>query len=291
MLLFFRSIWTLIVGILFIVVGLILVLAQEKIEFWEKLTYGAVTEIGFAFTIAWVVGQSVEISAKREYNHYLQKQEKSLSQNVLRYLFDVDLSKSVFKVVVDHVLSVPIIKTNQKVEIDLLPLTDNDEWLAMRVRFDYRLKNISDSPVQWPIKFHTSRPEGIHHPSIDGEGINHIQVNGIAITLDQITEEPEATGVSSFYFPQTIGAGEEIEVAIEFTQPKRVSDNDLFRTYNTCEALELIIRFDMSCLNVHTALLHPRSDWSNFSNSNGVIRARISEPLLPANGYFIWWNP
>lgn len=289
------SYWTLVIGLFSILLGLFLIVSHEHLAFWQKMLFGAVTEFGFAFVIAWVVGQTVEITAKREYNDYLQKQEKALSQNILRFLFDVDLTKSIFKVVTDYVLSKPVIKTKQKSEAQLICIEGNDEWLKMQYRFEYTLRNISKNPVDWPLTFHVPKPEGMEIPNVEGIGIQFFQIGGRQIPIENLTllcdDTVDSVGQIRYRNDIKIQPGEDVDIQIEFTQLKRTNDNDLFQTHITCEQLNLIVRFDHTKFNVYSEPLHPSGYWrSNIIEPQGVLRASLDAPFLPANGYFIWWN-
>ena len=85
----FRRFWTLGFGVIFILIGLAVISSISSMTFYQKMVYGALVEIGFAFVIAWVVGLTVEQGARREYDRYTQLKSKELSRDVFGYLYSV----------------------------------------------------------------------------------------------------------------------------------------------------------------------------------------------------------
>lgn len=296
----FRSGWALVVGVSFVGVGLALISSAEKLTFLQKMLFGGLTEIGFAFVIAWVVGQTFERAAKAEYNEYIQEQEKALSQNILRFLFNVDHTKSVFKVVTDHVLSKPLIKDKQLVDYSIVEEHVDTDWLTINCFFDYTLRNISNKDVDKDIRFHFADSDLPKELS----GIDTLALGLLTLEIGEEKYDPSqfpdlvdkgsgAAGQLCYSVRRTIKQGETLRVRISLGQLKHATDSETWTTYDTCEELEVNFRYDSTKFNASVEALHPSREFASLqppTGASGILRARISEPLLPANGFVPWWE-
>ncbi|MEM7472176.1 MAG: hypothetical protein AAF340_12565 [Pseudomonadota bacterium] len=296
----FKSIWALLFGVFCVLVGLWLISSYEKLTFMQKMLFGGVTEVGFAFVIAWVVGQTFEKAAKAEYNEYIQKQEKSLSQNILMYLFDVDLTKGVFQVVSESVLSNPIVKKKQIVEYSIIEEHTGTDWITVNCFFDYTLRNISNSDVFRDIRFHFAEPRSVgelEQQALTGLGLRSLEVGGSVYEKTKFSElvdhESAGVGQNCYSVRKKIASGEDLRVRVSFCQLKRSTDKEIWTTYDTCEALEVTFRCNSANYECSIEALHPSRRFDTLSPSSppeGILRATSSTPLLPANGFVLWWE-
>lgn len=290
--------WTAFVGAFLVFVGLWLSFGPEKLTFYQKLGFGFVIEIGFAFLIAWGIGLTVELSTKREYNKYVQDQGRLLSQNVFGYLYSVHFPRSAFDVISKYIFSEPIIKTKIRLECELQHSTIDLDWVKMHCTFDYTLKNLSDNPVvDHPIRFYTSKVSGMNEPNDPDVGLKSIMIGSKKISEDQFEALDKAAddevGQQKFETKRTISAGEELRVRIAFTQHKRTNDNDLWQSNSICKNLELDFKYDSNEFDVFIEPIHPSNKFDTDQQLAGAKTCRmvtINEPLLPKNGVFMWWN-
>ncbi len=88
--------WPLVVGLAFLFLGLAALLWGEPEEVWRKVVYAGISEIGFAFIIAWIVSIFVEQKARQEYTKEIMEREITLSKNIFNYLYSIRLPKSIF---------------------------------------------------------------------------------------------------------------------------------------------------------------------------------------------------
>jgi len=262
-----------------------------------KLIIGFLTEIGFAFVIAWAVAHLVEKGARREYDQYTQEKSKLISQNVFGYLYSVKFPRSAFRVLEEHVFSQPIIKTVTKLEYELLDGEVAPGWIKMRCEFDYTLKNLSDTAIEHPVRFHTSKVSGLNEPKVDGIGLQSLIVGDDVIAEERFGEidnaAPDDVGLHKYLVTRSIAPNSELRVRVTFTQLKRSNDNDLWQSNSVCEGIELKLRYNPDAYNVFVEAVHPSSTFDSDIGPSGGNRCRtvrIDKALLPKNGVFMWWN-
>lgn len=299
--------WPLIIGLLLTFTGLSALFWAEPKAVWLKVVYAGISEIGFAFIIAWIVGKSVEGQARKEYNGFIAKRqdefreeikarEIALSKNIFDYIYSVRLPKSVFEFVENHIFMEKIIKTRQVVEYQLDCNNGvNDDWLLMRVTLDYQLKNISSEPVDYDILFYSSEVVGEAVPEGYVGELEKLFV-GEEIPSEKFSELDAAAddeiGQRRYKKNVRIGPDDTVDVRIVFSQPKRKRDNDLWQSLSVCESLQLSIRFDPKDVDVYLEPVHPGDSFDRKEiEDHGLIYARVDRPLLPRNGFFIWWLP
>ncbi len=309
---FISSYWTLLIGVLFVLVGLAIIAPMEKMSFYQKLVYGVVIEVGFAFIIAWLVGLLVERGARQEYNEYVQKREdeekersrehlaereREISRNVFSYLYNVNLSRELFKIVQQYIFEQPVVKTKQFLEYELIsPEDPSSEWLKMKCYFDYTLKNVSAEPIDHSVIFYTSDVVGEDAPDLDGVGLLSVYIGDEAVPPEEFEDldaaAEDAPGVKRYSKVKTIQSGEEVRVEITAIQLKRVDDDDLWQSSCVCDSCELKFKFDPELFNVFLEPVHPQNsfDQSFPIGPDNCVRVRISRPLLPKNGIYMWWN-
>jgi hypothetical protein len=293
----FRKYWTIIVGVLFVFVGLFFALHFHVETLGPKLLIGFVTEIGFALLIAWGVAHVIERGARKEYDNYTKEKAQIISQNVFGYLYSVKLPRSAFDVMEEHIFKAPIIKTEQKLEYELLDPEDDSGWIKMRCEFDYTLKNISDSVVKHPVRFHASRVSVIGAPDIPGLGLQSLFIGPEEIPADKFPEidlaAADDVGIQKYQVDREIQPNAELRVRVRFVQLKRVDDNDLYQTNTVTESFELKLRYNADMFDVFIEAVHPSSKFDGDIIQNGGRRCRtvsIDQALLPKNGVFMWWN-
>ena len=292
-----ESYWTLCLGLVFIFVGLLSALHFHPETLFWKLFIGFFTEVGFALLIAWGVALLIERGARKEYDHYTQEKARVISQNVFGYLYSVKFPRSAFAVMEEHIFKAPVIKTQQKLDYELLDPRDDSGWIKMRCEFDYTLKNLSDKSVAHPVRFHASRVSGLDAPVFAGMGLQSVVINGVAIPSDQYdaidAAAPDDVGQQKFEVIRDILPNEELSVRVVFFQLKRLNDNDLYQTGIVTENLELKFRYNPDLFDVFLEPVHPSSQFDRDIKPNGGDRCRvvsIDHALLPKNGVFMWWN-
>ncbi|MBY6153955.1 hypothetical protein KUV47_12090 [Vannielia litorea] len=292
-----RKYWHLSVGLILIVVGLLCIISFEKLTFLQKLLFGAITEIGFALMIAWVVGQTVERAAREELNFEALQNAKNIARNVFEYLYSVQLPRSLFQVVETFIFKVPVIKTKQFLEYELITPQAEAEWIKMRCYFDFTLKNISSDVVEdHPIRFHASKVSGFDEPDTPGVGMQSIIIGGRNVPAEEWgkmdDDAPDLPGQHKFVRKHTLQPGEEVRVEITFVQQKRVVDNDLWQSNCVCESFELRFKYDPEVFDAFLEPVHPAGAFDSDIPDAGdhCRRVRFNQPLLPKNGVFMWWN-
>lgn len=290
--------WPLYLGLALIFLGLGLLLYFHPESLFYKILIGGVTEVGFAFLIAWVVAIIIEQSARREYDKYTQEKAVLISQNVFGYLYSVSFPRSAFTAMEKHVFEAPVIKTKQLLSYELPDHEVAPGWLKMKCEFDYTLKNLSDKAVRHNVRFHVSKVCGLNEPAVPGIGLQTLVIGDDVIPAERFSEineaEPDEVGQERFVVERLIGAGEELRVRVTFSQIKRTMDNDLWQSNSVCENLEVKLRYNPEIHQVFAEPVHPVKKFAFDAgpcNGDQCRTVRIDTALLPSNGIFMWWNP
>jgi len=291
------DLWLILVGLALILLGFGLTLFFDPNSFIEKLIYGFIVEVGFAFSIAWGVGRTVEKGARKEFNDYVQRSGRVLSQNVFGYLYSVNFPRSAFKVMEDHIFSQPIIKTRQVIEMELIDPEPDSEWVKMRCQFDYTLKNMADTVINHPVRFHASKIAGMDEPPDHEIGLKSLTIGDDQIDPSRFEEidrsAEDEVGQQKFVEEVVLGPKEEVRVRVTFIQHKRVNDNDLWQSNSVCEGFELNFRYNPDLFDLFLEPVHPSNKFKSDlgpTNGDNCRRVEIEQALLPKNGVFMWWN-
>ncbi len=291
---------TLIYGIAFSFVGIALLAHIEPKTTFGKVIIAGFTEIGFALVIAWGIGTFIERVARKDYNEYIQKKENILNRNLFAYLYDTNTSSTVFEFVTKYLFETPIIKTKQVLEYELMAPEAESDWVLMKVRFDFTLKNISLDKVDHVVRFHASKVSGLDSPKDDRDGLKSINLDGVNIDPSEFSKfdeaAPDDVGRQKFAFACPLEPDQEVRVMLSFMQYKRKVDNDLFQSNLICEETEFTLRYNPEHYDIFVEPVHPSDKFSQefLENENHVTNCRrviFNEPLLPKNGVFFWWNP
>ena len=291
--------WTLICGLVFVSFGFFLLLEFKPESLAQKLGIGIPIEVGFAFIIAWVVGMTVEREARRELSDHANKQAVTISENVVKYLYSVDLPRDVFDLVEEYVFKQKVIKTSQLLVFDLTSEIIEGDWIAMNCEFDYRIKNISSEDVDYPVRFHASKVSGLNEPKVGDVGLKSLIIGSEEIEEAEFQDIDDAdednVGQQKFSKNVTLRPGEEKRIRVNFSQYKRVNDNDLFQTNAISLCTELRVHYNAEMMNLFWEPVHPSEKFDREMNrqagtKNACKIAEIDSPLLPKHGIFIWWN-
>lgn len=294
---FWERYWTLILGVTLSILGIALLLHFDPKLLLLKVLYAGVTEIGFAFIIAWVVGLTVELGARKEYNEYIQSKERLLSRNVFSYLYNNRLPRVAFDQIETHVFKQPVIKTSQRIDYSFPSDTDNDGWILVKCIYDYEVENISDTTQQYPLKFHISDPTAKDEPSGLSAKTVYFRIGEKEYSDKQISEmngrEPDKDGQIRYSTTLVLEPGEKQSVRAVCLMPKRVNDNLLFKHGVVCLQTDLVIRYDRSRYDVFVEAVSPHEHFTSFSantDHTGCLEASFNEPMLPKHGVFVWWD-
>lgn len=294
---FLKSYRVVLAGVFFIFLGLLLLLVVKPADLVPKLLLGFMTEVGFALVIAWGVAFFIERGARLENDRYILEKARVISQNVFSYLYGVQFPKSAFSVLQEFVFSPPIIKTRQILDYELIDPIDNSGWTTMRCEFDYTLRNISDVPIEHPIRFYTSEVSGGKAPKLPGVGLQSLVIATESINPDDFPKfdkaAPDEVGQRKYEVVRTILPGSDLRVRVTFVQPKKIEDNDLWQSNSVCESLEFKIRYNPEVYDVFLEPVHPGRRFDTEIKQNAGDNCRtvsINRPLLPNNGVFMWWS-
>jgi hypothetical protein len=294
----FGEIWVLVVGLILSFSGLTLLFHYEPKYVFSKVVYAGVTEVGFAFVIAWAVGSFVEKRARREYNEFVEAKTQALSRNVLYSLYDIRIPKETFELIEEHIFNRPVIKTRQRIEWTIPDPSPNSDWILIKCIFDFDLKNVSDKKVKnYPLRFHISNPTVADHPAGAEAGTKLVRVRSVVFDEEQIRSmnkaEADSDGQIRYSHTISILPDEIVPVRIVFFQHKRVKDADIFKHSCLCERTELTVRYNSQVYDFFAEPISPCEAFDSvFKNVDhtGRYEALMAKPMLPKNGVYMWWD-
>jgi hypothetical protein len=294
---FFQNNWACLAGVTFIFLGLTAILVFKPVDLAPKILLGVLTEVGFALLIAWCVATVIEKGARQENDRYTLEKAQLISRNVFAYLYSVHFPKSAFSVLQDYVFSAPIIKVYQKLDYELLNPSDASGWVKMRCEFDYTLRNLSDKPIEHPIRFYTSAVSGGKAPELPGVGLQSLVIGSRVIDPSRFPEidkaSPDDVGEKKYEVVETLLPNVNLRVRVTFVQVKKIEDNDLWLSNSVCEGLELKFRYDPKVYDLYMKPVHPSDTFDTDikpTDGDRCWTVGVSRTLLPKNGVFMWWS-
>ncbi|MFC3629200.1 hypothetical protein ACFOM8_07040 [Paracoccus angustae] len=286
-------------GLLLTLPGISLAIAVDSPKLITKLIIAFITEMGFAFIIAWVIICTVDEREKKKHNEQVELDKRRMASRLyLNTVLDLDLPSSVTEELQMYIAGSKLLKKYQKV---ILILEKCGSYCKMTQIFEVVYVNVGRATVQWCPTFdsYDNRVSEIEeknpgHPW----GFNEVKIekrkSGTDIWVDISPEDinklaPEAEIKLSREVD--IGPQDEIRVFIEQTCSKFASDNELFTNKALTDSLSLEVSYDRSEFEVSYRAVHPREDFSELKRSGGSDRIQFSHPFLPSHGFVVWWRP
>lgn len=293
--------WPLVYGTVLILTGIIVLFAGHEISLMRKLIGALISELGFAFFIAFVIGITIEIKAHAE-------RDKQISRGIISYIYGVNLDNEMFLSTEEYVFKTPFYREDLEISYDFI--RRSKDVFLVKYTISYIVKNVGRGVSKYPIHTFVEKPASGEHSKAFPDvklGLQKIIVDGEEIDAAEIEKAREAVHDSDEYIQSSYG----VDVApgasrrimgIHLTE-KFERDAELWRSVNPCSGISLVISWDESFnLKMKASAVHPayntqnhkkRTRLSGFDSKScdsNSLRASLFKPFFPFNGVYFWWD-
>ncbi|WP_210093584.1 hypothetical protein [Ruegeria sp. HKCCSP346] len=294
--------WPLAVGFLVSFLGLFLLLKYEPSTLFWKVVYAGITELGFAFVIAWIVLATLEVRARdahekevmerrEEFEGELLNREKILNKNIFDYIYSVRLPKDIFLSIEKNIFQSPFVKDYQRIDYHFEEVKKG--WVLIRGEFEYEIRNVSREKKPFDIKFYIEKELGDAPPPFVQKGFYKVIVDGEHLSTEDIQaadEEAEDTvEYTNFKLVKKLSPDQTMKVVLGFHLRKRTTDSEIWQSLDTCSHLDVKISYDPREFDLHVTTIHPNDEFTAVDKDDYGVRVEMSEPLLRGNGVYLWW--
>jgi hypothetical protein len=289
--------WPLVYGTILILTGIIVLFAGTDISIARKLFGALISELGFAFFIAFIIGITIEIKTHAE-------RDRQMSRGIISYIYGVNLDNELFLTTEEYVFKTPFYR--EDLEINYTFLRRRDGKFLLKYTIGYIVTNVGRHANDYAVhtfveKEQKNNGERTAFPEIE-LGLQKIIIDGTELTADEITTARDAVADSRDYMQSShtinIPPGESRRILGVHLMEKWERDAELWQSVNPCSGVSLVVNWaedfnlDVKAGAVHAANTgnHPRNGFDSKSYDSNSLRAALIRPLFPFNGVYMWWK-
>jgi hypothetical protein len=283
--------WPLVYGAFFILCGILILFVGTDVSVLRKLVGALITELGFAFFIAFVIGVSIELRAKVEH-------DKQISKGLLSYIYGVSLDDDMFISTEEYVFRTPVFRRDLTVSYDFIKM--QDDKVLLKYTLSYLVENVSRSPIDYDVHTFVEEPaELCESPAAFQNidiGLQSITIDGAALKRSEV-EKAKSNKEGNVDFRESshsirMQPGERRRVMTVHLIEKCARDSELWRSLSACAGLTLIINWSEQIpMEVRAAAVHPANRFDSLVRDANSITASLYRPFFPHNGVYFWWSP
>lgn len=285
-------------GLLFAIPGICLAVAAKEPSLPSKLLIALVTELGFAFIIAWVIISTVDEREKKEHALKVEKDERRLSAKLyLNTVLDVDLPGVVGEESQSYIAGADFLKEHQNV---FFSLKRCGNFVRMEQVFETIYTNVSNVTQSWAPTFdsYDNRVEQVEKEHSElGWGIQNLEVtlrraDGRPDENVETTPTEKLKDSNSMMLSKALELqpGDQVEMKITQIASKYASDNELFTNKALTKEMYLEVNYDKSEFDVLYRSIHPRENFAALERKFDSDRIIFEHPFLPSHGFIVWWR-
>jgi hypothetical protein len=283
--------WPLVYGAFFILCGILILFVGTEASVLRKLVGALITELGFAFFIAFVIGVSIELRAKVEH-------DKQISKGLLSYIYGVSLDDDMFISTEEYVFRTPVFRRDLTVSYDFLKM--QDDKVLLKYTLSYLVENVSRNPIDYDVHTFVEEPAELCEspPAFQTVeiGLQSITIDGAALKKTEV-EKAKSVKEENQDFRESshsirMQPGERRRIMTVHLIEKCARDSELWRSLSACAGLTLIINWSEQIpMEVRAAAVHPANKFDSLVRDANSITASLYRPFFPHNGVYFWWSP
>lgn len=305
------------VALFLMVPGIILAVLAESPSLWEKLVIALVTELGFAFFIAWVIISTVDEREKDKAIERVNSQadrlemERKISERrlnskmYLSHVLGLDLPTVVSEELHEYISTTKLLKREQLIKYKLRPCGRFTELIQI---LDAVFENVDLDNFIFRSPFNS-------YDNANFDIMNEFPnitwgVRGVSVYLRKKGENhwkevykfdrsrndragQTATLVGDTDLGElevTMGPGDRLRYHVEYATAKYAADNEIFTTVSLCENISADIQYDKNIYEVDFRSLHPRENSAEKIEGDIGDTLNFNYPFLPSHGFVVWWR-
>lgn len=255
-----------------------------------KLLDALVTEIRFAFIIAFTLHITVELHAKIEY-------DKQISRDFLPYIYNINIDNDMFLLAEKHMLKAPFLRKNFQIEYDFLSL--NNDIFKIKYTVEYIVENVSGTERDYIIRTFVEIPADSENLNLEGDqGLHRIIVDGKIILQDELDsiKSNSSGNLADFVVSEhkiTLLPGQNKRIECIYLLEKFIQDSELWHNVVHCSGVSLKIRrkpefnISMVAYSIHTDDIFESINTDQYC----TLSENLFQPFFPHNGVHFWWAP
>ena len=277
---------------IFVIVGVfVLNTDASRDSIGVKLFGVVITEFGFAFFIAFILHNTIEM-------HSAVERDRQLSRGMLAYLYGVNLDDEMFHAAEEHIFKPAFYRRNMRVEYEFVSKRGGRVFLKYSI--EYVVENISNKDRKFDISTFVERSD--LPCELEGEafpnplGLHRISINGLSLEDGEIerarnVDQNDPKFIRSSHQIE-IRSGEKIGIKTVSFLEKCDRDTEFWRSVHPADGVEVrfVWRPELN-LDVKVDAIHPDGEFDRLPHTeDGLVEAKLSRPLFPYNGFLFWWS-
>lgn len=284
--------WPLVLGSILVLSGLlVLFVGAEAMPLWRKLLGALISELGFAFFIAFVLHATLEYHAREE-------SEKQVSRGILSYIYRADLDNKLFFATEEHIFRAKFYRRSLDVEYEFL--AKKDDRFLVKHTLTYIIENISQSTETYEIKTYVEKADYVApNERVDPTiltGLQRLTIDGKPLTPEQIKAADDRLIDDDDFercsHPITLNPGEKRRIQAVHIVEKYAQDSELWRSLLPCSDLTFRVRWNKDFnIKVRAQAVHPFDAFDSLDIDENSLNANLAKPFFPQNGVYFWWGP
>ncbi|HEU0097487.1 MAG TPA: hypothetical protein VFQ67_01810 [Allosphingosinicella sp.] len=262
-----------------------------------------ISEVGYAFIIAWVVSYFIEAGARREQNEAFDQSMSAISQDVFQGVFRIRHRPEYVQAVITNCLETRLVREGYDLTYTVDPFTpaqeakhdlDPGRFVQVTAAIRYHARNIGTKTENFTTSYGIPTRSGKLRPlsGMTGLRIGGKPFNQKAIEALRVTETKGSHPTDIMYrFDFTLDPQQSIEVVIEVVLVKEKSDAETFGF--GLPTMDASIRLNMNVPSMRFGatpriigeLREVRSPENGRSGE-----WKVDHPILPYNSVILWWR-
>lgn len=280
----------LITGLIFVLLGVLILNSDAaSTTIGIKLAGLLVTELGFAFFIAFILHVTIEFHAKVEHDRHI-------SRGLLSYVYGVALDDAMFRATEKAVFESRFYRRNLQIELEFLQHKENK--FLIKHTLEYEIQNIGDTTAVYDIASFVEKPSDEIGSAVKWSkdiGLYRIKISGKNLDATELKKAKEVAQYDPDYIisshPLELSPGEKKRIQCILFFEKCDRDSELWRSIYLADGMVLIVRWPEAWkMGFRADAVHPKGKFEQKDIEKGRLEARIMEPIFPHNGFFLWWG-
>lgn len=285
------------IGLACMFTGIAFAVGVEEPSLAIKLLIALVTELGFAFFIAWVIICTVDEREKKELSEKVARSEERLNSKLyLSAVLDLDLPSKVSDELFNYVAKSRILKEYQKCRFKLEPVGN---YVKMTQVFEAVFLNLDHKPVDFetPFESYDNRISKVEDAHPGDWGLRKLTVRSQDSDRSEWHDEyvAEEIDIDNQRLPdkhvRSVPPKGRVKITIENICSKYASDNEVFTNGSLTENLSFEVLYDREIFELKYRSIHPQEritgKLEELTDGDSV---QFAHPFLPSHGFLLWWR-
>lgn len=293
-------IWPIILGAFLILLGILYNDHGVGIfTLFEKKTVALfISELGFAFVIAFVISVGIEMRSRREHNALVAMQLAAANRNIFEAIYKVRMPPEVFQEIEEKIIKQKFYRKNTHIYYTFSsqdnPIEGHEisKIFKVEVNLSYDVENLSDDDDDFDLRVFIETP--LIRELSDRVQLIDLLLDGKSISREELEKArrnwADTENYIRYRYPIPVQGGHSRKVEIIYEMVKLERDNEAWRSFYPCDSLRLtlILPTNLTC---SVDAIHPDGITSTKGKAGDQLREfRIDKPLLPAHGVLFWWS-